>query len=110
RTAAVLSDAVLTLVNLIGANLNGVRSGGITYIAPPILPTDWISTNGYLIGPGAVLTNADLTGANLTGADLTGATLIGATLTGATGAAQYTSTTTLPAGFDPVAAGWTLIS
>ena len=103
--------ADLSLADLTGVDLAGVKSGGITATGtPPTLPTDWKLINGYLVGPGADLTNADLTNADLTNADLTGATLIGATLTGATGAAQYTSTTTLPAGFDPVAAGWTLIS
>ena len=54
---------------------------------------------------GANLMDADLTGAILTNTDLTGATLVGVT-----GAAKYNSATILPAGFDPVAAGWTLVS
>ena len=61
----------------------------------PVLPTGWSGAhNGYLIGPGADLTNAelsstgiggdvhDLTGANLTGANLNHSTLIGVTMTG----------------------------
>ena len=59
---------------------------------------------------GADLASATLTDADLNGADLTGADLTGATLTGVTGAAKYNSATILPAGFDPVAAGWTLVS
>ena len=58
----------------------------------------------------ANLTGADLTGANLTNAYFTNADLTGAALTGATGAAKYNLATILPAGFDPVAAGWTLVS
>ena len=94
------------------------------------MPTDWKLTNGYLIGPQAqltgaqlsgedltdaalhwaILTDANLTGATLTGAILTNTDLSGATLVGVTGAAKYNSATILPAGFDPVAAGWTLVS
>ena len=59
---------------------------------------------------GANLTGATLTGADLTGANLTGADLSGANLAGVSGAAKYNSATILPAGFDPVAAGWTLVS
>ena len=59
---------------------------------------------------GANLTGATLTGADLTGANLTGADLSGANLAGVSGAAKYNSETILPAGFDPVAAGWTLVS
>jgi len=113
--------ADLSLADLTGVDLTGVKSGGITATGtPPTLPTAWKLINGYLVGPGAdlasaTLTGADLTGANLNdadlnGADLTGANLTGATLTGVTGAAKYNSATTLPAGFDPVAAGWTLVS
>ena len=64
-TDAVLTDAALTEVNLAGADLNGVRSGGITFTGTtPSLPFfgSWKLISGYLIGPGAVLTNADLTG------------------------------------------------
>ncbi|MEE2797068.1 MAG: pentapeptide repeat-containing protein, partial [Planctomycetota bacterium] len=80
-------------------DLSGVTSGGITG-APHALPAAWNLFSGYLLGP-----SADLDGANLTGLDLTGADL-----TGVSGAAKYNSATILPAGFDPVAAGWTLVS
>jgi hypothetical protein len=53
-----------------------------------------LTANGYLIGPYASLTNATLTGE---------------ALTGVTGAAKYNTATTLPAGFNPIAAGWVLI-
>jgi len=133
-TGANLTGAALTNANLLGATLTGatlteVQSGGIT--GPPAsLPTDWHFINGFLIGPfaqlsgedlagldladtdltGAILTYANLDQATLTATTLTNANLTGATLTGVTGAAKYNSATTLPAGFDPVAAGWTLIS
>jgi uncharacterized protein YjbI with pentapeptide repeats len=128
-TGAVLTNADLPGATLTGATLTEVYSGGIT--GPPAsLPTDWQLINGYLIGPFADLSGADLTGVDLADTDLTGAiltyanldqatltattltnaNLTGATLTGVTGAAKYNSATTLPAGFDPVAAGWTLIS
>ena len=56
------------------------------------------------------MTGANLMDADLADADLTGANLTGADLTGVTGAAKYNSVTILPAGFDPVAAGWALVS
>ena len=58
----------------------------------------------------ADLFDAQLTSANLTDADLNGANLTDATLTNVSSAAKYNSATMLPAGFDPVAAGWTLVS
>ena len=111
-----------------------VASGGITGDGSTTLPTGWQLIDGYLIGPaanlgfvnlagvdlgGANLTDAYLAGATLTGvlngahlngAYLMGADLSGADLTGVIGAAKYNSATILPAGFDPVAAGWTLVS
>ncbi len=72
---------MLTNANLTGANLTGANLGG-----------------------------ANLTDANLGGANLTDANLSGANLAGVSGAAKYNSATILPAGFDPVAAGWTLVS
>ena len=58
----------------------------------------------------AMLNYANLTNAILTSADLTKADLSGANLTSVSGGAKYNSATILPAGFDPVAAGWTLVS
>ena len=116
---ATLTGADLTNAGLSGAYLSNVSSGGITG-RPSSLPVGWQLSKGYLIGPKADLTDADLTGADLNGADLNGAklsganlgvaTLTGADLSGVTGAAKYNSATILPAGFDPVAAGWTLVS
>ena len=53
----------LSGVDLSGATLSNVKSGGITGDGSTTLPTNWQLIDGYLIGPGA-----DLSGANLTGA------------------------------------------
>mgnify|MGYP000624833424 CR=1 FL=1 len=71
--------------------------------------------NGAILG-GADLTGADLRYTYLSGADLTNAVLTGAILANATGlgssvgAALYNINTDFTGtGFDPVAAGWTLV-
>ena len=65
--------------------LTGVQSGAVTGGSPsPMLPAKWMLLTGYLIGPGANLTNANLMHKNLTGADLTGATMNGAMMTSVT--------------------------
>ena len=81
-TGADLSNANLSRADLTNADLRGVRSAGITG-TPSALPTGWVLTAGYLVGPEANLTAADLAGADLTGADLTGANLDNADFTGA---------------------------
>jgi hypothetical protein len=96
-----------------------------------------ISYSGNNLEPGAVLEDADLTNANLSGADLTNSNLSGSNLSGANlsftnltnanlsgailanavglgttlGATLYDINTnfTGTGGFDPVAAGWTLV-
>ena len=93
-TGANLSDATLTDANLTGTQLSGanlvlVTSGGIIG-TPSSIPTHYLLFNGYLIGSGAILTNANLTNlnmpsaglvdANFTGADLTDANLEGTSL------------------------------
>ena len=122
-TGANLDDVNLTGAHLDGAklaaNLYGVQSAGFTG-TPASLPTHWqVVSNStgvqFLIGPGARLIGQDLHGVDLTSQDLTGtalmsANLTGASLTGVTGAAEYNLATILPAGFDPHAAGWTLVS
>ena len=52
----------VTGMYLDGTDLSGVRSGGITHYEATVLPAWWDIVNGYLIGPGANLTNANLTG------------------------------------------------
>ena len=79
-TRANLSGANIAASNVAGADfsqatLTGLISGGLT--GTPILPAGWISSGGYLIGPGANLSGANLSGVDLTGADLTGANLNG---------------------------------
>lgn len=66
-------------VNLAGADLEEVRSGGITG-TPSALPAHWELISGYLVGPSAHLVNANLNEAGLEGADLAGADLESATL------------------------------
>ncbi len=113
-----IKDTSGNVLNYNGPNLKpGNESGYMTNLKNVVLRNADL-THADLIN--ADLTGADLTGANLTGANLTGATLTGAiltntdltgaTLVGVTGAAKYNSATILPAGFDPVAAGWTLVS
>jgi len=112
-----LTDADLTDANLLGADLIGADLTGAFL-------TDADLTDANLLGADltaaflsdAFLTNADLTGADLTGAFLDGANLSGARLDYATtlyttvGAALYDSDTDFTGtGFDPVAAGWTLV-
>ena len=95
-TDANLTDADLNGVNLTGANLTntvltGVESGSVTG-TPAVLPTNWQLVDGYLVGPGANLTNAVLVGANLTSADLASANFTGANLnTAIAGGANVTS-------------------
>ena len=60
-----------------------------------------VEVNGYTIGPGAHLLEANLTRVNLTRANLTRANLKGANLKGAIA----NEDTRWPEGFDPVAAG-----
>ena len=81
-TNAILSYANLTNANLTNATLTGVSSGGIIG-TPSAVPSGWSLIAGYLVGPGANLTNATLTNATLTNANLTNANLTNATLTNA---------------------------
>jgi uncharacterized protein YjbI with pentapeptide repeats len=84
-TGANLSTTRIDGADMSAATLTGVVSGGIEGRAT--LPPGWTLVDGYLVGPGANLRNAnfygsDLSGVDLTGADLTGADLAFATLTG----------------------------
>ena len=88
-----LSDTTLTNANLADASLSNVSSGGITG-TPSTLPLGWDVQGGYLIGPGANLSDAqlagvaylfeaDLEGTNLSNADLSGDVLESANLSAA---------------------------
>ncbi len=105
-SGADLEGADLEGVNLSGANLSGaildgVWSGGIRG-TPSALPTGWILTGGYLIGPHANLWDrweqafheVDLEGVDLSGADLSGADLSGVWFDDITG-----TPSALPAGW-----------
>jgi uncharacterized protein YjbI with pentapeptide repeats len=86
-------DGTLTGADLGGATLTEVSSGGIVG-TPSSLPSDWALTDGYLIGPGANLSdaalsgvdlaNSDLSSVNLTDADVADTTLTSTDLSGAT--------------------------
>jgi uncharacterized protein YjbI with pentapeptide repeats len=69
-----LTDANLSGADLSGADLEGVMSSGITS-TPIALPTPWSLIDGYLIGPGANLADAELSYANLSNADMSKADL-----------------------------------
>jgi len=105
--------ANLTNANLTGAFLNGAN-------LTDALLTDALLNEADLNGAiltdallnGALLNGVFLNGANLTGTDLTGAILANAVgLGNSSGAALYDINTDLTGtGFDPVAAGWTLVT
>jgi uncharacterized protein YjbI with pentapeptide repeats len=80
--SATLSGADLDGAILTGANLAGAITSGLTG-TPAALPANWTVVNGYLIGPGAFLYNANLAGADLSGDDAAGANMEGADLSGA---------------------------
>ncbi len=84
---ALLRGAGISGTDFSGANLTGIRSG-VTG-TPSALPEGYALVNGYLIGPGAILSNAspwrpnaDLSGADLRGVDLAGANLTESNLDG----------------------------
>jgi uncharacterized protein YjbI with pentapeptide repeats len=95
--SAVLTSATLSGTNFLDATLAtstapfyGVVSGSITTTpinlstalpSPAFGYTGWQLTDGYLVGPGAHLANANFTDPDLTNQDLTNANLTGATLT-----------------------------
>ena len=84
-TNAQLNGVHLDNADLYNATLTGVQSGAITGTIL-FLPADWrLTTNGYLIGPSANLTNADLSNADLNNLDLSNATLTGVRSGGITG-------------------------
>ncbi len=77
-----LTSADLAHADLTDAALDQVSSGQLTG-TPAALPADWSVTAGYLIGPGANLSQANLPGVSLGGRDLAGTLFGGATLTDA---------------------------
>ena len=78
-----------------GADLDGVTSGLI--VGRPVLPLGWLIVKGYLVGNGAVLTDANLSGGNLYDANLVNENLTGAILDGVqSGKVQGQFTVKLP--------------
>jgi len=82
-----LSNVNLGSIDLSEARLEGVKSGNTT--GTPVLPAAWTLTSGFLIGPGADLSERNLSGFNLSGRflddiDFSNAQLVGVTLAGTT--------------------------
>src|ERR1017187_5146839 len=72
-TGANLNGAHLSLTDLSGAHFTGadlsnVVSGSV--IGVPLLPAKWNIIDGFLVGPGANLSNSQFSGADLSHADL----------------------------------------
>ena len=101
-TEVMMFSVLLDYANLTGANLTDAGLPHADLVSADLTGATLTSVN---------LNSADLTGAVLAGADLSGANLQSATgLSSSTGAALYDSNTDFTdTGFDPVAAGWTLI-
>jgi uncharacterized protein YjbI with pentapeptide repeats len=68
-----LQASTITGTTLAGATMTGAGSFGLVGV-PASLPTNWLLSDGYLVGPTAYLRDAGISGANLAGADLDGAT------------------------------------
>ena len=95
---SLLSGTNISNTNLANSVLKGIRSSKL--IGSPIsLPASWGIANGYLVGPGADLTNANLKGANLTGISLCGATLTGVISGGITAVSTANLCATLISGY-----------
>jgi uncharacterized protein YjbI with pentapeptide repeats len=71
-------NTVLSNTNLTGCKLIGINSGNIR--GTPILPSNYLFQNGYIIGPGVILNNANLNYSNIFGANLTNLNLSTSTL------------------------------
>jgi uncharacterized protein YjbI with pentapeptide repeats len=92
-----LAGLNLGSLNLFDANLIGVTSGQISGV--PVLPTGWLLIDGYLVGPGANLTDANLSNANLANTDLDGTELSGAVLSGVSSGGVFGTPSSLPTGW-----------
>ncbi|MBS0255149.1 MAG: pentapeptide repeat-containing protein [Proteobacteria bacterium] len=86
-----LTDATLhnvtfsAAIDLTGATLQGIKSGGLSFPAgPPVLPTGWILNSGTLLGPGCRvfpgyyfnMSICNLADIDLSGSDLSGMSII----------------------------------
>ncbi len=88
-----LAGAAVSRTNLKAANvqgvdfgssaLTGIRSGDLVG-SPAVLPAGYSLFDGYLLGPGADVSNADFTGLDLSGRDLSAMTATNTNFTNAT--------------------------
>lgn len=85
-TGCDLSGVNLDGTDLTGTRLNGVRSGGVTG-TPSALPAGWVLRSGWLIGPGALVTqpvtSGDFSGVDFSLVHLWGTGFVGVDLSGA---------------------------
>jgi uncharacterized protein YjbI with pentapeptide repeats len=79
---SVLTNAIIAGTALAQADITGIQTGGLTGSPLSLPPNFIITSNGFVVGPGADLTNALLSGFDLAGDDLAGANLWLATLKG----------------------------
>jgi uncharacterized protein YjbI with pentapeptide repeats len=79
-TSAQLTGSTLTGTVLADVTLWGVGSGALKGV-PASVPPSWKTIDGYLVGPGAALGNAQLGRADLRNLNLSSATLVHANLT-----------------------------
>lgn len=78
-TASWAPEMNLQDTSLAGATLTGVKAYGVIG-TPASLPTDWALRVGFLLGPGANLSDAVISDANLSGLHLAGANLVRASI------------------------------
>jgi uncharacterized protein YjbI with pentapeptide repeats len=88
-----ITSTTIGNADLRNTNLNGIISGGV--IGNPVLPAGWKMIKGYLVGPGADLSNADLSGSCLEDIDLERTKLDNALLFGVS-SRHLTGTPSLP--------------
>ena len=109
---ATLQGSDVAGANFLGSDFTGVVSGGDT--GSGTLPSNWSLVSGYLVGPGANLTDgnltdakvgaANLTGVNLTGADVEGTVFGSANLSGVISGGLIGTPSSLPANWSLVGA------
>jgi uncharacterized protein YjbI with pentapeptide repeats len=103
-TNANIYGATITSASMSGTNLSGLISGALIG-TPNILPSNYSTISGYIIGPFVDLTeanliNSDLTNSNIYGSTITDADLSDATLDGLISGSLDGTTTLLPTDYE----------